>query len=133
MTETEVRTWSVHIPAPDEFINANHRRDRRQMAGRVRAWRTAGAVYARKYGCPKLARARIRAQLHFADRRRRDDHNYYGTIKALIDGIVGDYGALPNDSREYLRGVEICPGEPVAARAYGPCGAVTIHLTEVAP
>lgn len=127
-----MNTWTLHIPAPDEFINANHRRHRIIMAGRVRNWRYAGAVCARQAKLPKLTQARIRAELHFTDARRRDDHNYFGTIKAIIDGIVGDYGALPDDTAQHLLSVEISRGAPVPARPFGPCGAVTIHLVEVA-
>lgn len=125
------RSYTVRIPAPDEFINANHRRHRMVMAGRVRSWRFAGAVWARKAKLPKMQRARICAELHFADGRRRDDHNYFGTVKALIDGIVGDYGALPDDTASHLVGVEIRRGVQVPPARYGPSGAVTIHLIEV--
>ena len=128
-----MNTWTVRIPAPDEYLNANHRRHRIEMAGRVRNWRWAGAAWARKAKLPKVQQARICAELHFADARHRDDHNYFGTIKALIDGIVGDYGALPDDSAAHLLGVEIRRGEQIAAKRFGPSGAVTIHFTQVTP
>jgi hypothetical protein len=131
---SEPRIFEMRIPAPDAFINANSRQHR--LAGtaqRTRSWRDAGALHARANRLPKLQRARIRITLHFPDARRRDDHNYFGTAKALIDGIVGDYGLLPNDSSQYLVGVELCGGERVTQRShgYGPPGEVTITITEV--
>ena len=128
------RTWTTQIQAPDEFINANHRRHRIATATRIRNWRWAGQVYARKASFPKLTgQARIQAKLHFTDARRRDDHNYFATIKAIIDGMVGDYGLLPDDSAAHLIGVEISRGEPVPRKQFGPCGAVTITVIEVTP
>jgi hypothetical protein len=130
---TKVRMWQVYIPAPDDFINANQRMHRVAVATRTRNWRYAAATYARSQKLPKLQRARIVAELHFADNRARDDHNYFGTVKAIIDGLVGDYGLLPNDSAAYLTGVELRRGAKFDAgtQRYGPSGAVTIIIHEV--
>jgi crossover junction endodeoxyribonuclease RusA len=123
--------YTLHIPAPDDFINANQRQHRYGVASRTRNWRQAGAQYARSQKLPKLQRARIVAELHFADARQRDDHNYFGTIKALIDGVVGDYGLLPNDNADHLVGVELRRGAPLPRKRYGPTGAVTLIIEEV--
>lgn len=36
------------------------------------------------------------------DRRNRDRENISPTVKALVDGIVGDAGLLPNDSDKHI-------------------------------
>lgn len=125
------RSWMVRIPAPAAFLNVNKRQHGRAAAGQVKAWRDAANVQARAAKLPALGRARIVATLHFSDRKRRDDHNYFPTIKAIIDGLV-DYGLLPDDSREYLVGVELRGGDPVERKPYGPAGVVFIQVCEVA-
>lgn len=129
---SQLRTFTIYIPAPDDFINANQRQHRISTATRTRNWRYAGSAYARSSRLPKLQAARIVAELHFADNRARDDHNYFGTIKALIDGMVGDYGLLPDDSARYLTGVELRRGANYQTKSkFGPRGAVTITVIEV--
>lgn len=125
------RSWTVRIPAPAPFINANHRKRHRALAGTVRLWRDAGAIHARKAKLPQLAKAHITATLHFADRRQRDDHNYFGTVKALVDGMVKDYGLLPDDSTRFLVGTEIRGGDPIPSKPYGPAGEVVLLIREV--
>jgi hypothetical protein len=125
------RVWTLDIPAPAPWLNANGRRDRRRLAPVVRLWREAATVHARSAQLPMLGRARIVAELRFPDRRRRDDHNYFPTVKAIVDGLV-DYGLLADDSREYLVGTEIRSGEPVKRLPYGPAGAVHLIISEVA-
>lgn len=114
--DVSARSWSVVIKAPTEWINSNDRRDRRGDPRR-RIWRDAANVYARAARLPKLGRAHITAELRFRDRRRRDSHNYYPTLKAVIDGLV-DYGLLDDDSSEYLVGPDIRLG-PVTTTAIG--------------
>ncbi len=63
-------------------------------------------VHAQRVHLPKLRRAHILAELRFGDNRRRDPHNYYPTLKAIVDGLV-DYGLLPDDSHEYLIGPDV--------------------------
>lgn len=59
-------------------------------------------------------RARLTVLFHWPDRRIRDRHNYFPTIKHVLDGIV-DAGVLPDDSDKYLDG-------PIPKTApYGQC------------
>ena len=125
------RSWTLRIPAPAKWLNANARTDRRRAAGTVATWRDAARFHAAAAKVPALGRCRIRAELHFTDNRRRDDHNYFPTVKALVDGLV-DYGLVPDDSRQYLVGVEICGGPPIKAKPYGPPGEVLLTIAEVA-
>lgn len=124
------REFTLLIPAPAAFINVNQRLHGRTAATTVKTWRDAGRVHAQAAKLPKLRRARITATLHFGDTRRRDDHNYFPTIKAIIDGLV-DYGLLPDDSRGYLLGTTICGGDPIPPRLYGHNGQVVMTILEV--
>ena len=121
------RSWRVEIPAPAPWLNANSRTDRRGQTPNRRAWRDAAHVYARQARLPKLGQAHITAVLSFRDRRRRDPHNYYPTIKAVVDGLV-DYGVLDDDSSEYLIGPDIRLGEPV--RRGMSAGVLTLTIRE---
>lgn len=123
------RSWTVRIPCPAPWLNANSRKDRRRAAATVRTWREAAHIYATQAKLPKLARARITATLHFCDKRRRDDHNYFPTIKAIVDGLV-DYGLLDDDSREHLVGTSIAGGEPVTHKQYPGGGLVVLTIQE---
>jgi len=111
------RSWTVTIPAPTVWLNANRRSHWRQWAEDVKTWRHAAHVYAQQAKLPSLDRIHIGATLHFPDRRKRDAHNYYPTLKACVDGLV-DYGLIADDSTEYLDGPDIRMGdhEPGANR-----------------
>lgn len=104
--------WTITIPAPAPWLNANGRRDRRRLAPTVKLWRNAAQVYALVHRLPKLNAVHIIATLHFTDRRRRDGHNYYPTLKACVDGLV-DYGLIPDDNSKHLDGPDIRIGEPI--------------------
>jgi crossover junction endodeoxyribonuclease RusA len=87
-------------------------------------------VHARFAKLPRLAKAHILAELRFPNRIRRDAHNYYPTLKAIVDGLV-DYGLLPDDSTEYLDGPDIRLGAPVPQPRYGHGGEVVLTIREV--
>lgn len=131
MTAPTSGPWTVTIPAPAPWLSANQRRDLRRQTPDRRAWRDAGLVHARRVRLPKLQRAHLLAVLSFPDARRRDAHNYVVTIKALVDGLVGDYGLLPDDSDDYLVGPDLRRG-PVCARGYGELVLTITDLTEAA-
>jgi hypothetical protein len=124
------RVWRLVIPAPAKWLNANDRYKRRPDKV-IAAWRSAGFVYARQAKLPRLVKAHVFAELRFCDRIRRDEHNFYPTIKALIDGLV-DYGLLPDDSHEYLIGPDLRRGEPVPKRPGGVSGEIALTVWEVA-
>ena len=124
------RSWTITIPVPVAWLNANDRADRRRFAPIVKQWRDAAHVHARAGKLPALGKAHITATLRFRDRRRRDPHNYYPTIKACIDGLV-DYGLLPDDSSDYLVGPDIRLGEVLPTqKQYVPSGAVVLTIRE---
>jgi hypothetical protein len=106
------RSWTLTIPRPDRWLSANQRDHFLRRSDGVKVWRDAAHVHARSARLPQLRRAHILAELYFGDRRRRDVHNYYPTLKAVVDGLV-DYGLLPDDGDEYLTGPDLRLG-------YGP-------------
>lgn len=128
------RSWTITIPAPVAWLNANQRIDRRRVSPLTKEWRNAAHLYARAGKLPQLGKAHITATLRFRDRRRRDPHNYYPTLKACIDGLI-DYGLLPDDSHEYLVGPDVRIGEvlpsPKKTRAWVPSGEVVLTIREV--
>ena len=127
-----MRTWSITIPAPCEWINANKREHWRTTADKVAEWRTAGCAAATQAKLPTIKRAHIDAVLHFRNSARRDAHNWYPTLKALVDGLV-DHGLLADDSTRYLTGPDIRVGDVLPKAPYGPVGEVVLTITEVAP
>jgi len=128
---TEARTWTLVIPAPAKWLNANDRVDLRRQTPDRRAWRDAGQVYALQAKLPKLYRAHLLAELRFADERRRDVHNLYPSIKALVDGLI-DYGLLPDDDHRHLVGPDLRYGPKVAKRVGGVSGEVVLTITDLA-
>lgn len=123
-----IRQWQVTIPAPAPWLSANQRRDLRRQTPDRRAWRTAGQAHAHRVHLPKLQHVHVVAELRFADNRRRDPHNYYPTLKALIDGLV-DYGLVPDDSHQFLVGPDVRYGPVVAGRGLGE---VVLTITDLA-
>lgn len=124
------RVWRLTIPAPAKWLSANDRHKRRPDKV-IKAWRDAAHLYAKSAKLPRLTAAHIFAELRFCDRIRRDEHNFYPTVKAIIDGFV-DYGLLPDDSHEYLTGPDLRRGEPVAKRPTGVSGEIALTIWEVA-
>jgi crossover junction endodeoxyribonuclease RusA len=126
------QSWTLTIPAPARWLSANQRTDLRRQTPDRRAWRDTTALLARAAKLPKLDRAHIVATLYFTDRRRRDPHNFYPTIKAAVDGLV-DYGLLPDDSSEYLIGPDLRIGPPLSRRRYGPAGELVLAIAAPHP
>jgi len=117
----------LRIPAPDKFLNSNQRLHWAARAKLVRSWRGAGLVYARRAKLPKgLERVHIRADIHKSGNRKYDASNMQPTLKALIDGIVVDYGLCADDDNDHVEGPDIRRGEPGRA-------AITLTITELTP
>jgi hypothetical protein len=94
---------------PDKVFSINEKPHWSIAASMKSSWRSAGAVYGRKARIDaKLPRpsftdgVRVQVFLPFRTERRRDAHNYTGTVvKALIDGMR-DAGLFPDDTPEYV-------------------------------
>lgn len=99
---------SLVVEVPTALVlNLNQRLHRMEQARRTSAIRQLAFIAARNQPRPSMTRAHCRVDVGWPDRRERDAHNYYGTIKAAIDGIVQDAKWLPDDSDVYLVGPDL--------------------------
>ena len=117
---------SFTLAAPGPYLSMNDRSHWRTRARAVKAWRTAAARAAVPaawfvYGVPQ----EVWVQLDVADKRRRDPHNLYPTVKALIDGMT-DAGCWDDDTPEWVHTNE--PTFRVVGRKVPLC--VTVTMTE---
>lgn len=95
----------VTMPLPAKVWSTNEDRNLNpyERAARIKAWKEATIVHYRKaYGRMDQAPSVVQVMLPVPDRRRRDPHNYCGTVlKAVIDGLV-KAGAWPDDTPDYV-------------------------------
>ena len=110
--------YSLYIEAPKDrkgkpaWINSNERTHWAVRAEKTRAWRLVAKIAAQNAGLPKgLYKAHLTVYVHKTNNRAYDVHNLYGTAKAAIDGLVSDYGLLPDDSNAYLTGPDMRHGD----------------------
>lgn len=93
------------------WINSNERTHWAVRAEKTRAWRLVAKIAAQNAGLPKgLERAHITCTIHKTTNRSYDAGNLSPTAKAIVDGLVTDYGLLPDDSNAYLTGPDMRPG-----------------------
>ena len=102
---------TLTFPAPAEPVSVNDTKGRHWAAvsARTDPWRDLAHVVSRQ-GLAGYARARevwpaqaitVQVDLPFRTRRRRDPHNYTGTVvKAVVDGLVRG-GVIPDDTPEW--------------------------------
>ena len=109
--------YSIYLEAPKDrkgkpaWINSNERTHWAVRAEKTRAWRLVAKIAAQNAGLPKgLYKAHLTVYVHKTNNRAYDVHNLYGTAKAAIDGLVTDYGLLPDDSNAYLTGPDMRHG-----------------------
>lgn len=103
-----MRSWTLTIPAPADWINSNDRLHRMAQAKLIKTWRLAASLAARNAELPKdLARVHIIATITKPTRRKYDVGNLYPSVKPCIDGIVSDYGLLPDDDNAHLLGPDL--------------------------
>src|SRR5699024_2252032 len=101
--------YEVFIPAPRDrrgklaWINANQRLHWAVRAQMTKDWRTLANAAARAAQLPTgLTKAHIVVHVHKTNNRSYDVGNLAPTAKAVVDGLVTDYGLLPDDSNAYL-------------------------------
>lgn len=98
------------LVAAHETLNANQRLHWAQRAKISKAirWQAYGKAAQALINNPLgvFDRGHVTVWVAYPDRRRRDVHNLYPTIKAAIDGIV-DAGVLPDDSDKHLIGPDL--------------------------
>ena len=104
------RTFTLTVPAPCAFINANDRGSWHKKAKLTRLWRDAAHVAALHGQLPKaLGHVRIVATVHKTSPNRFDAGNWYGTAKACVDGLV-DSGVLTGDDNTRVTGPDMRAG-----------------------
>jgi hypothetical protein len=122
-----------------ELLNANHRLHWSKVARIITEIRQAAALSARAAKVPHLDRARIVAELQFADARKRDPGNWaYPSAKAGVDGIV-DAGVIDDDDTLHLTGPDMRLGEPDRSLPYATSvtgdrvrlARMRLHITEL--
>ena len=86
------------------LLNANQRLHYAPKARITQALRKLGTEKAQ--GLPSFDRTHLTVRIHWPDKRHRDAHNIYPTLKALIDGFV-DAGVIPDDNDDYLVGPDL--------------------------
>lgn len=104
------RAFTIEIPPRTILLNANDRPNHYKRARIVKNLRTIAHQLAVIRRIPHLDRVEITGFVHPPDKRDRDPHNWYPTLKATIDGIR-DAGVITNDTSEFLLRTDMQLGE----------------------
>ena len=100
---------TLDLAIPEKLaINANHRLHYQARAQRTATIRHLAGIAAQAAHLTPSPRVHIVVHIGWPNRRRRDAHNIYPTLKACIDGIV-DAGVIPDDSDRHLLGPDLRP------------------------
>lgn len=100
----------VSFERPADYLSMNSRGHWRKYAGPIRLWRTTAFFAARdarvkgRWPTP-LEPSVVEVSLPVPDRRRRDPHNLFATVKPIVDGLV-DAGLWPDDTPEWVTTME---------------------------
>lgn len=97
----------------DQYLSSNQRLHWKPKSDRTRAIRDMAAVWCRHYRFTKMQVATCHVEITWPDRRVRDAHNAQPSIKAALDGAIGDYGLLPSDSDKHLKSLTITASKEV--------------------
>ena len=101
MTGTQELT--IQIPE-NEWMSANSRMHWAAKSKRTAAIRHRAYIAARAAQLEPLNVAHVTVRVSGRVNNRMDPANAYPTIKAAIDGLVADYGLLPDDDDRHLIG-----------------------------
>ena len=105
-------TLLINLPWTQPPLTANQRMHWAKKASVTREVRQTTRVLA--HGAPRADRLVVTLHYRPRQRRVRDRHNLWPTVKACVDGLV-DAGIVPNDDSEHLSAPEPVihpPGEP---------------------
>lgn len=118
-------TWTVTVQSELPMLNLNQRMHWAKKAQLTKHWRRLAYVNAMAADLPtNLGRVHIVAHVTKPTNRQYDVHNLMPTLKACVDGLVTDYGLLPDDTNQHLIGPDLRQG------GKGEPG-VTITITEL--
>jgi crossover junction endodeoxyribonuclease RusA len=128
-----VRPRQITFDRPAPLMSMNERLHWSKQRRHARLWRAA-ACWATIHQVPvqrviarRLPPCTVTVVLPVHDRRRRDPHNYFPVVKAVIDGLV-DAGLWPDDTPEW-----VTTTEPRLRLADPADEIVIVELTERAP
>lgn len=102
------RPIRLTFSAPDELLSMNKRRHRMEAARIAAEWRRAAGTYARQARRGRrghLPPCTVTVHLPVKANRRRDPHNFFPTVKPIVDGLV-DAGLWPDDTPEWVTTTE---------------------------
>lgn len=104
-----LRTMTLTVPLPAKPLNLNDRRYRYEHAALVRTWREAAGWWAKQHRLStRSAIEPVEVWFEFGTtqpKRRRDPHNWYPTIKAVLDGFT-DAAVWADDDSAHVRTYE---------------------------
>lgn len=97
---------SFTVRKPDKMLNMNDREHYRPRAGKIATWREAAFWWAKqhKVRCHTPPGSLVEMWVEFGTDRpntRRDNSNFYPTIKAIMDGFT-DAAVWPDDDSEHV-------------------------------
>jgi len=119
------RTWTVTVASELPMLNLNQRYHWAKKAQLTKHWRRLALTNAMAADLPRnLSRVHIIAHVTKPTNRQYDVHNLMPTLKACVDGLVTDYGLLPDDTNAHLIGPDLRQG------GKGDAG-ITITITEL--
>jgi hypothetical protein len=111
-------TTTIRFRPPARLLSMNDRHHWRVRARLARDWRLAAQVAARNAHISgqfighvgyiahlPMPPSVISIVLPVRDSRRRDPHNYFATVKPIVDGLV-DAGLWPDDTPEWVTTTE---------------------------
>ena len=118
----------IEFAAPDRPLTMNDRLHWRAYARTASRWRSAAytATLAHDIVVSVVPRD-IRVELPVIGKRRRDPHNWYPTVKHIVDGIVATGRIVPDDAAEWITTHE--PTLVPCTRAEHALAPVRIHIT----
>ena len=98
----------IEFDPPGKLLSMNDRMHWRPKAALTAAWVEvawrAGQQWARRQKWSPVP-CTVQLLVPVRDRRRRDPHNYFATVKPVIDGLVLA-GLWPDDTPEWVRTIE---------------------------
>jgi crossover junction endodeoxyribonuclease RusA len=97
----------IEFPPPTvKPLSMNDRAHPKARARLVKRWRTQTRIFAlEQLTGITLGPSIVQVEIPVVGTARRDPHNYFATVKPIVDGLV-DAGAWPDDTPEHVTTVE---------------------------
>lgn len=95
----------IRIPQPVHQLTLNQRLHWADKGRTVKAWRYAAAWCAVQFAPRPWPASLVAVSLEVRGAGRRDPHNWFPTVKPIIDGLV-DAGVWPDDTPQWVTTLE---------------------------